>query len=105
MGGLILGFMSFIMVMGLQYLPEEQIITEMPMLVLASSISPTVGNIYFSGLLIAIFTTALANAHSLTIRIKYNIQVVQDNFGYFAFLNISFYSLEIFYFSRVNLSN
>jgi len=72
-GGIILGFMSFIMVKSLQYLPESLLITEMPMLSLTTSINQLVGNLYFIGLLIAIFTTSLANAHSLATRIKSNV--------------------------------
>lgn len=72
-GGIILGIMSFIMVSALQLLPGNLLITEMPMLALTWSISPLVGNIYLISLWIAIFTTALANAHSLTARIKHSL--------------------------------
>lgn len=69
-GGIILGVMSFIMVKGLQLLPESLFTSEMPMLMLTTQISPMVGNIYAIGLWIALFTTAIANAHSLTSRLS-----------------------------------
>jgi len=68
-GGVILGVMSFIMVRGLELLPENLLQAEMPMLALTAEISPLVGSIYGLGLWIALFTTALANAHSLTGRL------------------------------------
>ncbi|KJS20032.1 MAG: hypothetical protein VR72_16465 [Clostridiaceae bacterium BRH_c20a] len=68
-GGLILGIMSFVMVKGLQLLPVNLLRTEMPMLILTEKINPIIGSIYGIGLWIALFTTALANAHSLTNRI------------------------------------
>jgi len=73
MGGAILGIMSFIMVKGLLLLPNNLYNAEMPMLVLTARISPIVGNFYSVGLWIALFTTALANAHSLTSRISNKI--------------------------------
>lgn len=69
-GGLLLGVMSFIMVKGLLLLPGNLLMVEMPMLVLTSRINPLVGKVYGIALWIALFTTALANAHSLTIRIS-----------------------------------
>ncbi|KJS86966.1 MAG: hypothetical protein JM58_05455 [Peptococcaceae bacterium BICA1-8] len=69
-GGLILGIMSFVMVKGLQLLPENLLRAEMPMLILTERINPMIGSIYSVGLWVALFTTALANAHSLTNRIS-----------------------------------
>ncbi|MGI6227681.1 MAG: hypothetical protein ACOYJ1_15685, partial [Peptococcales bacterium] len=69
-GGLILGVMALVMVKGLQLLPQNLFNSQMPMLALTAQISPIAGNIYAFGLWIALFTTALANAHSLTNRVS-----------------------------------
>ncbi|MFZ7102960.1 MAG: hypothetical protein ACOWWO_09940 [Peptococcaceae bacterium] len=72
-GGAILGLMSFIMVKGLLLLPAELQIRELPMLAMTTTLHPLAGTIYGISLWIALFTTALANAHSLTIRVSNKI--------------------------------
>lgn len=69
-GGLTLGAMAFIMVKGMLLLPNNLITTEMPMLHLTAAINRTVGFLYSIALWVALFTTALANAHSLAKRIS-----------------------------------
>jgi len=73
-GGVFLGVMAWIMVKGLLLLPGNLIIAEMPMLVMAASVHPLISKIYGIGLWIALFTTALANAHSLATRISNILQ-------------------------------
>lgn len=67
-GGLVLGIMAYIMVKGMLLLPQNILTTEMPMLHLTAAVNKTVGFLYCIGLWIALFTTALANAHSLAKR-------------------------------------
>lgn len=64
-GGLTLGLLAFVLVKGMLLLPNNLITTEMPMLHLTAAINQTVGFLYSIALWIALFTTALANAHSL----------------------------------------
>ncbi|MFZ5945015.1 MAG: hypothetical protein ACOYVD_12980 [Bacillota bacterium] len=75
LGGGLLGLMSFIMVKGLLLLPQDLQLAEMPMLVMTNKISPAIGDIYGLGLWVALFTTALANTHSLAVRISNKINI------------------------------
>jgi uncharacterized membrane protein YkvI len=68
LGGLTLGTMAFVMVKGMLHLPQTLLITEMPMLHLTKAVNQVMGLLYSLALWIALFTTALANAHSLTKR-------------------------------------
>jgi len=69
-GGVLLAMMAWIMVKGLILLPKNLLIAEMPMVLLARQIHPFIEKLYTVALLIALFTTALANAHSLTTRLS-----------------------------------
>lgn len=69
-GGLLLGVMAYLMVKGMLLLPENYKTAEMPMMLLTGSVHPLLGKFYAFGLWVAIFTTAIANAHSLTIRLS-----------------------------------
>ena len=57
------------MVKGMLLLPENYKTAEMPMMLLTEASIP-LGKFYAFGLWVAIFTTAIANAHSLTIRLS-----------------------------------
>lgn len=69
-GGLILSLMMLIMVKSLLVLPLHLRILEMPMLVLSKCVNDNMGSLYSLGLLIALFTTALADTHSLCKRLN-----------------------------------
>ena len=69
-GGISLGLIAYIMVKGMLLLPNNLALGEMPMLNLTMAVNQTIGKLYSFGLWIALFTTALANGHSLSKRLR-----------------------------------
>ena len=100
-----MGVMAYLMVKGMLLLPENYKTAEMPMMLLTGSVHPLLGKFYAFGLWVAIFTTAIANAHSLTIRLSNKFRLTYHQLLFIILVTaFCFFALEIFFVSRHYLS-